>query len=201
MLRTSAASGGGYLKKFNATFKSYGLTQLIVDITRPYKNSGTCIDWIITSSTFVYKSGVDDHLISDHLPVYCTRKKKWEHYNIVTIEARDYTNYSLENLQNLLIASHWTSYDICTDPNEMYDVLLDRPYNILAIICPIRRFKQHTSNANWINRDIYNAIRTRKFYVSLFKITQRNLRLSHVWRNKVNTMVDKAISYLYKITT
>ena len=48
--------------------------------------------------------------------------------------------------------------------------------------------------------NVDRAIRTRKFYVSLFKMTRRNehLRLSHIWRNKVNAMVDVAKSTYIK---
>ena len=188
------------VKKFITTFRSYGLNQLITDITRPFKNSGTCIDWIITSSPFVLNSGVDIHLISDHLPVYCTRKKKREHYKTESVDARDYAKYNVENLRYLLGETNWDAYDASNDPNEMYVILLERLYSILSIMCPLRRFKQRVPSVNWINRDIYKAIRTRKFYVSLFKLTRRNehLRLSHIWRNKVNSMIDKAKSTYIK---
>ena len=184
------------VKKFITLFKSYGLSQLISDITRPYKTNGTCIDWIITSTPFVSKSGVDIHLISDHLPVFCSRKKRREYHKTGTTKARDYANYSIENLRNLLRNIDWNSYNDGQDPNEMYEFLLDQMYNILSVMCPLRNFKQRISSANWINRDIHKAIRTRKFYISLFKLTRQNehLCLSHVWRSKVNSMIDKAKS-------
>ena len=122
------------VKKFIATFKSYGLSQLIKDITRPFNAGGTCIDWIITNSSFISKSGVGDHLISDHLPVFCTRKKKQEHHNTVVIEARDHSNYSVENLKNLFATTDWTIYDNSTDPNDMYAIILDRLYEI-QVLC------------------------------------------------------------------
>ena len=63
------------LKYINA-FKVIGIKQLVSTITRPNHRGGTCIDWIATNSEFVNASGVLDILISDHLPVYCIRKKK-----------------------------------------------------------------------------------------------------------------------------
>ena len=88
----------------------------------------------------------------------------------------------------------WSLYDESTDPNTIYKFLLDRTYDILSIKCPLRKFKQRTTSANWINKDILKAVRTRKFYVSLFRLTRQadHLRLSHIWRNKVNTMIDRA---------
>ena len=187
-------------KKYIATFKQYGLSQVISDITRPFGNGGTCIDWIITSSSFVSAYGVCNHLISDHFPIYCTRKKKRENHKTVNIEARDYAHYNVENLRNLLRNMDWNAFDLSLDPNEMYSILLSRIYEILKIMCPLRNFKQRESSARWIDKDIYATIRTRKFYVSLFKLTRRNehLRLSHIWRNKVNAMVDNAKSTYIK---
>ena len=182
------------VKRYIATFKLYGMRQLISDITRPYKNSGTCIDWIITSSYFVALSGVCDHLISDHLPVFCTRKKTRERHSTVTIEARDFANYSRENMSNLLMNVDWNLFYSSTNPNVMYEFLLNHVYDLLSIMCPLRKFKQRETNVCWINKDIFKAIRTRKFYLSLFKITRRDdhLRLANIWRNNVNTMIDRA---------
>ena len=189
------------VKKFTATLKSYGLQQLICDITRPYNMGGTCIDWIITSSPFVSISGIDNHLISDHLPVYCTRKKKREHHTTVSVEARDYTNYSFNNLRDLMINTDWAIYDTSNDPNNIYSLLLDRMYEILSIMRPVRKYKQRESSVHWITKDIFKAIQTRTFYVSLFKLTRRNdhLRLAHIWRNTVNSMIDKAKSNYIKL--
>ena len=61
-------------------------------------------------------------------------------------------------------------------------------------MCPVRKFKQRETSVCWMTKDIFKAIRNRKFYVSLFKLTRRNdhLRLSHIWRNIVNSMIDEA---------
>ena len=53
-------------KRFIDIFKTYGLKQLIVDITRPSFGSGTCIDRIITSCRFVKNSYVLNMFMSDH---------------------------------------------------------------------------------------------------------------------------------------
>ena len=189
------------VKKYISTFKSYGLCRLITGITRPHNSSGTCIDWIITNSPFILKSGVCDHLISDHLPVFCTRKKKREHHTTVTTDARDYTKYSVENLRNLLVNTDWTIYDTIVDPNVMYSIILDRLDEILSVMCPIRQFKQRKLSVRWMTKDIFKAIRNRRFYVSLFKLTRRNehLRLAHIWRNTVNSMIDRAKSNYMKV--
>ena len=63
-------------KNYIAFFRNNGLSQLIAKLTRPNKYRGTCIDWIVTNSPFVLLSGVTNVLISDHITVFCVRKKK-----------------------------------------------------------------------------------------------------------------------------
>ena len=183
-------------KRYLECFKTNGIKQNIVDITRPFRNGGTCIYWIATSSPFIQTSGVCNQLISDHFPVYCVCKKRREHHRSSYVEARGYKNYSIPNLRNLLLGLDWTIFDVSEDPNIMYDYILTKLYEILQVMCPLRRYKQHSDPARWITADIYRAIRYRKFYVTLFKLTRKNehLKLAHVWRNRVNTMIDNAKS-------
>ena len=54
------------------------LKQYIRDMTRLTNRGGTCIDWVITSSSYVNGSGILDDLLSDHFPVYAIRKKERE---------------------------------------------------------------------------------------------------------------------------
>ena len=80
----------------------------------------------------------------------------------------------------------WNEFDQSTDPNVMDNIFLGQVYDILSIMCPMRKFKKRTFSASWINKDIFRAIPTRTFYVSLFKITRRNehLHLAHIWRTR-----------------
>ena len=135
-------------------------------------------------------------MLSDHFPVYCIRKKKRERHTTAYTEARDYSKYSLGNLRTLLLDLDWDTYDNSQDPNLMYDYILSRIYRILEVMCPLRRFKQRLESARWMGPNIHKAIKTRKFYVTLFKLTRQDqyLKLAHIWRNKVNTMIDNAKS-------
>ena len=115
--------------------------------------------------------------------MYCIRKKRREHHTTVYVEARDYSKYSIPNLQNLLLDVNWEIFNQSQDPNVMYEIILSALYNILEIMCPLRRFKQCLESTRWMNRDIHTAIKTRKCYVTLFKMTRldSHLKLAHVW--------------------
>ena len=67
----------------NNFLKSFGLRQLINEITRPNKSGGTCIDYIITNSIYVKRSGVKNDLLADHYMLFCRRKKEREHHDKV----------------------------------------------------------------------------------------------------------------------
>ena len=49
------------------------LKQLITNVTRP--DSNTCIDVIMTNCDIIRDSGIFNINISDHLPIFCIRKK------------------------------------------------------------------------------------------------------------------------------
>ena len=70
----------------NNFLKTFGLKQLLNEITRPNSTGGTCIDYIITNSSFVEISGVTNDLLSDHYTIYCVRKKKREFHDKETIQ-------------------------------------------------------------------------------------------------------------------
>ena len=66
------------LKRFQTMFKTFGLSQLITDVTRPSISTGTCIDWIVTNCRFVQNACVLNVFLSDHFAVECIRKKQRE---------------------------------------------------------------------------------------------------------------------------
>ena len=80
--------------KFIDVFRTLGLRQIINIYTRPNDtNGGTCIDWILANCDYVSHAGVYDVFRSDHLPVYCIRKKPRECHRYVYRISRDLSNY------------------------------------------------------------------------------------------------------------
>ena len=140
-------------------------------MTHPNRKGGTCIDWLSTNSDFVQTSGVLDILITDHLPVYCIRKKAREKHGHVYRTVRAYSNYNVENLSRLIRSLDWDVFNNLNDVDAMWDFLYKNVYDILTIMCPFRRFKQRAKVTPWLNAGIYRAMRERDKYISLFKVT------------------------------
>ena len=184
-------------KKFVNLFKTFGLSQLITNVTRPNTNttSGTCIDWIVTNSRFVKDSYVLNIFISDHFPVECIRKKLRERHTTVYRNVCSYKNYDKNILVELLrLGLAETSYETEMDLNAKWDIFYSIIYDILAIMCPYKKYRQREIPTPWITPEIYRNIRYRDSLVNLFKLTRSNhyLTLMRRQRNIVNTMIDSS---------
>ena len=182
-------------------FTSHGLKQLIQPVTRPNKKGGTCIDWIVTNSLYVKKHGVTDDYVSDHLTIFCVRKKAREKYNYVYRIVRDLSNFDLQVYRNLLSQTDWTLLLSSDDVEYMWSELYKRMYDVLSIMCPYRRYKQREVVTPWLDATIYKAMRERDAFMSLFRRTGYSLYLeiAHQCRNRVNGLIYKAKSEYIKV--
>ena len=180
--------------KYLNFFKKHGIKQLINGRTRPNRKGGTCIDWISTNSDFVRSYGVLDVLISDHLPVYCIRKKLREKHESVYRTVRDFSNYNADNFSTLNRSLNWDVFNNMDDVETVWNYLYKNVRDILSVICPFRSLRQRAKVTPWLNVDIYRAMRKRDKYISLFKITgnQYYLCLARRSRNCVNQMISRA---------
>ena len=182
-------------KKFLSFFKTFGLNQVISDITRQGISHGTCIDWIITNSKFVSSAKVTTIFLSDHFAIDCVKKKARERYKNVYRILRDYKNYNRENLIQLFKDRlSLENVSVIDDPNLMWDLIHTHIYEILSVMCPLKRYKQRENPTPWINADIYKAMRYRDSLVNLFKATQNSLYMTLVrhQRNIVNSLTESA---------
>ena len=182
-------------KRFQSFLNIYGLKHQISDITRPGIRHGTCIDWIITNCRFVKYSQVTPIFLSDHFGIECVKKKARERPKNVTRSLRDYKNYNKEVMIDLL-KDRLTIEELSNiiDPNVMWDRIYSHVYDILSVMCPIKRYKQRENPTPWINADIYRAMRYRDSLINLFKATRNNLymTLAKRQRNVVNSMIEGA---------
>ena len=182
-------------KRFSALFKNFGLTQSILNVTRPGKNYSSCIDWIVTNSRFVQCVNTTNIFISDHYVVECYRKKARENKKNVTRKVRCFKRYDKNILSDLLHARILDStFDIENDPNVKWEILYNIIYDILSIMCPYKNYTQREVITPWISAEIYRNIRYRESLVNLYKLTKNDLYLTLMkrQRNIVNTMIETA---------
>ena len=182
-------------KRFQSFMKTFGLSQLIRDATRPGINSGSCLDWIVTNCKFVHHACVTNIFLSDHFAVECIKKKKREVKHTVYRSMRDYRNYDKKALITLLNQKiDNVAYRDINDPNIMWTRLYNCINEILSVMCPLKRYRQRESQTPWISAEIYREMRYRDQLIVLYKVTKKRLylTLAKQQRNKVNSMVESA---------
>ena len=180
--------------KYLRLFKKYGLQQHIDGITRPNMRGGTCIDWIITNSDFVKLAGISNDFVSDHFTIYAIRKKNREKHKNVYRILRDLSNFDAQNFRNLLINESWENFDNTDDVDELWSLFYKKIYDIIAIMCPLKQFKQREKVTPWLTPEIYRTMRERDKCIKLFKLTRLHdhLVLAHQYRNRVNSLINKS---------
>ena len=181
---------------FQTLFNTYGLKQLIQDITRPSKKSGSCIDWIVTNSLYIKSCGVTNDFISDHFTVYCIRKKTREVHTYVYRTVRDMSKFDKKVFSDTLKNSNWDFVQESDDMEYIWETLYMRIYNILTVMCPYRKYKQREYVTPWITPEIYKAMRERDNLIQMFKRTGHEdyLKFARRSRNHVNGLIRKAKS-------
>ena len=174
--------------------KSKGLEQKILEITRPNRQSGSCIDLIMTNCAFVQSSGTLDDYVSDHYTVYCIRKKHKENKECYLKSARQYRNYNHDDFVNLLRAKNWTLYDNMKDLDQQWIFIKQAALEILSIMCPYKTVHVRKSSTPWITPDIFNSIKAKQDLIRIYKATKTHdtLNRMRVLRNELNSKIDKA---------
>ena len=171
-----------------------GLEQKIMEITRPNKRGGSCIDLIMTNCPFVRSSGVLNDYVSDHYTVYCVRKKNREKKECTLKTSRQYRNYNHDHFVHLLRDKNWVDYDNMLDPNEQWIFIKEVALEILSIMCPYKTIHVRKISTPWITPEIFNMIKEKQELVRSYKI-QRDpdiLNRMRVLHNELNTKIDKA---------
>ena len=138
--------------------KLHGALPLIKDFTRRSTTSA-CLDQIFSSSDVISSSGVLDLNISNHLAVFCTRKKKVNLKGKKQFEGRSYRNYIKEDFQDQIINLDWNSFYSCIDPIDCWDIM---EYNIKQVIdrmCQTKIFNVMASTDRWVTNDPANTQR------------------------------------------
>ena len=180
--------------RINRFLKETNLRQLISDSTRLTNRGGSCIDWIITSSSFLSKSGVLNDLLSDHFPVYAVRKKGRECVKKVRRKVRIYKHFDADVYGLLIDKIDWEKYYSVEDPDIIWDMIYVRIVEILEVMCPYKNIFIREVKTPWFTHEIYECIRKRSHYVHLFRSTQNGdiLAISKYFRNRCNKLVREA---------
>ena len=107
---------------------------------------------------------------------------------------RQCKNYNYVDFCNLLMEIDWNLYDLEMNVNNMWDMILNKINEILAVMCPMQRVYVRSQKNPWINNEIIRNINERTKFIKLFRKTgsPHFFELSKFLRNKVATLIRKA---------
>ena len=125
-------------KYFLKFIKINQLRQLINKFTRP--DSNACLDLIMTDCDMMKEYGTLPINISDHLPVYCIRKKQKVTKTNVEFSGRSYKNLDNDRLSMLLNEYNWNEL-ANLDVDNSWNLMYTRIKTVIDILCPIKLFK------------------------------------------------------------
>ena len=104
------------------------------------------------------------------------------------------------NFQNLLLNADWADLDMEDDVDVLWDLLLMKIVDILAVMCPYKRIHVRSRKTPWITREILYYMNERSKFDRIFCKTgsPEIFELCKYLRNKVNRMVRASKSSYIK---
>ena len=139
-------------------------------------------------------------MLSDHDAIYCVRNVKCEKKPPETILCRDYTNYTVENLQQELQNTDFSSVFSETNPNKSWKSLKSILLRIFNNNAPLITKRVKGKKSPWLNRYIKSEMNLRDSLNRKFRKSRSEADFNTYkhQRNKVNAMVRKAKNKHYK---
>ena len=147
----------------------FGLKQIINTPTRITNKCQSTIDLIFTNINPIQirNSGVMDHVISDHLPIYINIKRPKPKHIVSRTIIRTYKHYTYENFKNILLDdNNWRQYWAPgTSIDRKWQIMLDIINNSINKLCPLKTILCREDQHPWVDEELRNAItKKRKLY-------------------------------------
>ena len=163
-------------KNYREFCSMHGLKQIIATPTRVTEKTATLLDHVLTNSKDrISQSGVLEIGISDHMPIFCTRKithtKLFDHKYI---SIRSLKNYSQEKFIEALKNVAFPDYSKYESVDDAYDDLINKLIEVIEGIAPIKRVRVKGNTKEWFDEEIHNAIKIRDKNFSAFKKSKLN---------------------------
>ena len=103
--------------------KALGLKQFISGPTRYSRTKNSCPDLIFSDSDSIAASGVINVNVSNHFPIFVTRKKERAFTRKTRFTGRSYAHYNKEEFQANLIGLDWNNFYNQEDPNLAWGIM------------------------------------------------------------------------------
>ena len=139
----------------------YALKQIIGKDTRITESTSPRIDLLFTDMSNIIESGVINHNISDHLPIFLIKKKDRNRIRKKEAMGRSYLNYDKDVFLRLLRSSSWAKFDNASEPQILWELFQENVEKVLDTVCPIKALKVVDNKPEWLSNDILISMRHR----------------------------------------
>ena len=144
------------------TLNPFKLRQLIFEFTRFSPNDKTknsIHDLIFTNIDCVSHSGTIDILITDHIPVYMTRKIVKEKVEKIVVTGRTYLKLTDVIIETWLRDFNWEEFNLCNDVERCWTIYEEMLRAMLDRYCPLKTFHIPKYQDPWMSIDIVEQLR------------------------------------------
>ena len=143
-------------KLYNEFLKRNNLFNLIKSNTHfnAEEISVSAVDHVITTDPNLYtQHGIIPLAISDHYPVFGTRKKVKTKRAKTSIRARSYSKYDPAKLSVDLDNIDWTEVLNCVDPNLTWDLFVNKFTSLLDVHAPWKNMGIYLDTPPWLTHE------------------------------------------------
>ena len=146
-------------KKLKSILKQYGIDQLINKPTRYSELKDSCLDLVCSNLEHIANSVVCNINLSDHEMVLITRKKINIKKEKNSFSGRSYKDYDKVNFTERLLNQDWQVFDTETDPEILWNTMVNNIMNCIDKMCPLKNFKVRASDKPWFTNELLEQIK------------------------------------------
>ena len=192
----NSTRGSSLCKSLMSWMKSMDLHQLIKDATQITANSSTVLDLIITSEQDkISQSGVLDYQISDHCPIFCTRKVPKYKFNChIFVKLRSLKNYDVDEFRKHLREVNWFEVINCENIDSCWSSFKSLFMQVVDKVAPVKEVRLKQGSEHWFNSNILSKIQKRDVAFNAYKKTKSAVKYKEFCklRNKVQSDIKNA---------
>ena len=180
-------------QKYKDFLKQHSLSSLISIPTHisQQEQLNSCIDHIVVNRTdYFVKSGVMCLSLSDHLPVYCFRKRADIVKDFRFLETRSYRRFSEEVFAAAIDQFDWSPCLSSNDVDWCWNFFRNSFINILNQMAPMRRMRFDQNLPEWMTSKCLSLMKRRDILDAKYRKrpNDQNRMLYHQVRNQVTNM-------------
>ena len=180
--------------------KICGLTQIIDKSTRLGNVRNSLLDHIYTNSKNICNKGTGFINISDHMLIFCTRKKCNDKSKDITFTGRKINLNLIDNFKNDVGNHNWADIIEMNDSNLIWSTIEERLNTIADRYFPIKTLKKKNDCDKWLTKELVELMNDRdKWLLKASKSGDANDKEeAHKMRNYVNRKLKKAKKEYFK---